>query len=76
MAKVRLPALFSDGMVLQRDMPVAVWGWGGLSEQVTVRIGSQTISTATDENGKWMVRLAPMPVSDKPAEIWPIGLIR
>ena len=43
-AEVRLPALFSDHMVLQRDAPVPVWGRGDAGEKVTVEFGGQTKS--------------------------------
>ncbi len=68
-AVVSLPALFSDNMVLQQGMSVPIWGWGGLNEPITVRFGSQTVSTITGENGKWTLRLAPMPVSSQPTDM-------
>ncbi len=55
-ADVRLPALFSDGMVLQQGMEVPVWGWAGDGEQVTVTFRSQTVKT-TARDGKWMLKL-------------------
>ena len=33
-AAVKLPALFTDNMVLQQDMPVPVWGWADKGEEV------------------------------------------
>src|SRR5207253_674600 len=49
-------ALFSDNMVLQRDIRVPVWGTADEGEQVTVRFQDQEVSTTT-AHGKWMVRL-------------------
>jgi len=62
-ADVRLPAVFTDNAVLQRDIPVPVWGWADEGEQVTVKVGDQT-KTATPEakTGKWTVKLDPLPV--------------
>lgn len=60
-AEVRLPAIFSDGMVLQRQMAVPVWGWAAPGETVIVRFGDQQRTAAADADGKWMVRLDPMP---------------
>src|SRR5262245_10005277 len=37
---VRLPRIFSDGMVLQRGMDVPVWGWAAKGEKVVVQLGS------------------------------------
>ena len=34
-ADVRLPAIFGDHMVLQRNFPVPVWGWADPGETVT-----------------------------------------
>ncbi len=59
-ADVRLPNIFSDGMVLQRDMPVPVWGWGQDGEKVSVEFNGQSKSTAV-KDGRWRVDLDPMP---------------
>lgn len=59
-ADVRLPALFSDHMVLQREMAVPVWGWADPGEEVTVKISGQTHSTKADGDGKWKVTLEAM----------------
>lgn len=55
-AEVKLPALFSDNMVLQRDKPVAVWGWADDGEQVTVKFANHE-SVAQPKNGKWLLYL-------------------
>jgi sialate O-acetylesterase len=55
-ADVRLPALFSDNMVLQQGMEVPVWGWASDGEQVTVTFRGQTAKTVA-KDGKWMVKL-------------------
>jgi len=55
-AEVRLPALFTDHMVLQQGLAVPVWGWADEGERVTVEFRHQKV-TATAVNGKWMVRL-------------------
>ena len=41
-AAVRLPALFSDNMILQRDQAVPVWGWAQPGKQVTVSLAGQS----------------------------------
>ena len=60
-ADVSLNALFTDNMVLQRDMPVAVWGKAAADEEVTVTIANQTHTGKADVDGRWIVNLAPMP---------------
>ncbi|MDQ3683786.1 MAG: sialate O-acetylesterase [Bacteroidota bacterium] len=54
-ANVKLPAIFSDGMVLQQQSKVAVWGWADPGEQITIT-GSwsvKSVSIATNESGNW-----------------------
>src|SRR5688500_19967254 len=58
-AEVKLPAIFSDNMVLQRDKPIAVWGWADEGEKVTVRLGKEQVSTEA-KGGKWKVLLSKM----------------
>ncbi len=60
-ADVRLPAVFSDNMVLQRQMPVPVWGFADAGEEVTISLCGQSKTVKTNGDGKWMVRLAAMP---------------
>lgn len=61
-ADVRLPAVFTDNAVLQRDIPVPVWGWADQGEQVTVKVGNQCKAATPDASGKWTVKLDPLPV--------------
>lgn len=56
-ADVKLPALFSDHAVLQRDATVPVWGWAAKGEEVTVSIAGQSQTTQAGDNGKWRVDL-------------------
>lgn len=56
-ADVRLPTIFSDHMVLQRDAIVPVWGWAEPGEAVTVSIAGQTKKAIADATGKWSVKL-------------------
>lgn len=57
--KVRLPALISDRMVLQRDVELNIWGWADRGEMVTVRFRGQVYHTEPDTEGKWSVELPP-----------------
>jgi len=58
-AEMKMPSIFSEGMVLQRDMPVPIWGWADDGEKVTVAIQGQTVSTVA-AGGKWRVTLKPL----------------
>ena len=72
-AAVRLSKIFGDGMVLQRDMPVPVWGWAKAGEKVTVSFAGQEKSATADASGKWMVRLDAMSASASPREMTVAG---
>jgi sialate O-acetylesterase len=61
--ELRLAAVFSDHMVLQRDKPVPVWGWADPGEKITVEFGGQIQCTVADADGKWQVKLDPMEAS-------------
>ncbi len=58
-AEVKLPHMLSDHAVLQRRMPVHVWGWADAGEKVTVSFHGQTQVGVADELGKWSVFLRP-----------------
>jgi hypothetical protein len=57
-ADVKLPAIFGDHMVLQRDTAVPVWGTAAPGEEVTVSIAGQTATATAGADGKWSVKLA------------------
>jgi sialate O-acetylesterase len=56
-ADVRLPALFSDNMVLQQGTRVNVWGWADDGEEVQVTFRGKTARTKA-RDGRWMVELS------------------
>jgi sialate O-acetylesterase len=56
-AEVKLPAVFNDHMVLQRDIQIPVWGWADPGEEVTVTFGDQNAKTITDSDGRWKIYL-------------------
>lgn len=55
--QVRLPKLVSDGMVLQRDAEVKIWGWAGKDEKVSVNFMNSTYNTVADDKGDWSIEL-------------------
>jgi sialate O-acetylesterase len=57
---IKLPVLISDGMVLQRNSKVNVWGWATPGEKVQVRFNKKVFNTVTDSKGTWKVSLPPM----------------
>jgi len=65
-ADVRLPRVFADHMVLQRDRQARIWGWAKPGEKVTVQFDAQSASAAADKDGKWAAELAPMKANATP----------
>lgn len=59
-AQIQLGSPFQDHMVLQRDKPIAIWGWATKGEEITVSLNNNSISTVADESGKWLVYLPKM----------------
>lgn len=68
-AVVTVNPLFSDRAVLQRDMPVRVWGTAEPGEQVTVKYAGQQQTATADTGGKWVVTLKAMKASAEPREM-------
>jgi sialate O-acetylesterase len=64
-AAVKLHDLFTDHAVLQREMPIPVWGTAADGEKITVTLGDETVST-TAEKGKWLVKFKPRQASSEP----------
>lgn len=61
--------LFTDHMVLQRDMPVPVWGTAKPGTKVTVTFGQQEKTAETGKDGKWLVRLDALKAPAEPAQL-------
>jgi sialate O-acetylesterase len=60
LADVRLPGIISDHMLLQRDMPVRIFGKAQPGEAVTVLFRGQTARALTDPLGRWEAWLHPL----------------
>ncbi len=61
-SEVRLPRFVSDGMILQRDQPVLIWGWGDSGEKITIIFDGKTYNTQAGADQKWKVYLKAQPV--------------
>lgn len=64
-AVITLPPVFTDNMVLQRGMPVPVWGRAEAGETIRVEFAGQEKTTTADAAGKWRVDLASLPASNQ-----------
>ena len=59
-AKVVLPQLFQDGMVVQRNKPIPVWGKASAGEHIIVTLNKKACETTADADGRWRVDLPQM----------------
>ncbi len=59
-AKIELPEIIGDHMVLQQNSEVKLWGKAKSNSAVTVKTSwdTQTFKTQSDKNGKWMIRIS------------------
>src|SRR3546814_6216790 len=59
-AEIRLPKLVGDHMVLQRDLPIHVWGWADPGEAITISFNGESYQVTADESGDWEAILRKM----------------
>ncbi|KDN56507.1 sialate O-acetylesterase [Flavobacterium seoulense] len=69
-AKIKLPALFSDNMMLQQQSNAPIWGWADKNQNVKITTSwdAKTYDVKADKNGKWKLALQ-TPVAGGPYEI-------
>ena len=67
LAEVKLPQVIASNMVLQRNMPVPIWGTADAGEKVTVTFCGQSKSAAADAKGAWKVTLDKLKTNAKGA---------
>lgn len=58
-SQVRLPKYISDGMVLQRDQPIKIWGFASPDENVMVRFVGKEYTSVAQKDSTWSVMLPP-----------------
>ena len=57
---LKMPLLYTDNMVLQREVPLTIQGTANAGDQVTVSIADRQMKTKVGPNGKWSVTLPPL----------------
>lgn len=57
---LKMPLLYTDNMVLQREVPLTIQGTANVGDQVTVSIADRQMKTKVGPNGKWSVTLSPL----------------
>ncbi|MEO0474732.1 MAG: hypothetical protein AAF085_02005 [Planctomycetota bacterium] len=61
--------VFQSNMVLQRDKPIAIWGWAKAGEMVTVTFAGNEASTTAGDDRAWRVELPAVPANDEPQSL-------
>lgn len=56
-AEVKLAKIFSNDMILQRDIPAAIWGTADVGEKIEVSFAGQNKETQADKTGSWLLKL-------------------
>lgn len=56
-AEVKLPGIFSDRMVLQRETPIPIWGWAEPKETIVVDFNGKQYKTRASKTGEWSINL-------------------
>lgn len=59
---LKLPRLISDGMVLQRNTKIRIWGWASPGEKITINFLGGQYNTTTDMDGEWLILLPELQV--------------
>lgn len=60
-AELRLPAVFTDHAVLQRERTIPVWGWAEAGTTVTAAFAGTSATATVGSDGRWSLRLPPQP---------------
>lgn len=66
LGELKLPAIIGDHMVLQQGQTDPIWGWDTAGTKVTVTFAGQTKSATAGPDGKWTLKLDPMPANATP----------
>lgn len=56
-SQIKLPKLISDGVVLQRNEKVKIWGWAAPKEKIKLEFNTKTFATEADKEGNWAILL-------------------
>ena len=59
-ADVTMSGLFSDHMVLQRNMEAPIWGMSDPGERISVTVGGLSATVIADSEGRWIARMGPL----------------
>lgn len=59
-AQPKLPGIFSDNMILQRNANVPIWGWAAASKSITIKTSwnNKVYTGKANANGTWKLKVA------------------
>ena len=75
-AELIIPAIIGDHMVLQQKQSDPIWGWDTPGTKIAVTFAGQNYSTTAGADGKWTVKLAPLPANATPQTLTVSGSTR
>lgn len=69
-AAIKLPALFSDNMMLQQQSSAPIWGWADKNQSLKIQTSwdSKSYEVKSDKDGKWKIAVQ-TPAAGGPFEI-------
>ncbi len=70
---VLLAPVFTDGVVLQQEKTVPVWGTAGTGEKIVVTFAGQTRSATTGTDGRWIVLFDPLKAESQGSDLVATG---
>lgn len=63
LAQIKMPAIFTDSMVLQQKMPMLIWGSSALKKaKIKITLAGKTTFTTSDHNGNWKIKFPELTV--------------
>ncbi len=68
-AEVLMPSIFSDGMVLQRNAEVKIWGKATPKSKIEITFENQKPSTNADDKGLWSLKLSALKENSTPSKM-------
>jgi sialate O-acetylesterase len=64
-AQVKLASVFADSMVIQRDLPINIWGTAAIDEKIKITLNGKTYLGQASKKGTWLITLPAQQVAIK-----------
>ncbi|HIL36392.1 MAG TPA: sialate O-acetylesterase [Planctomycetes bacterium] len=66
---LRLPNFLASHMVLQRNKPIVIQGWGKVGAKIKVSLGNENVATSVEKTGRWELSLKARKANTKPVDL-------